>query len=119
MNNYANLSRVDPARVSTGYAGQTYFHLLGGGAQPLMLISVIIVSECLLLTPKVTSATKPVKVISGGLFSGEWERFVGAVGMIIGAQDFCAQLYKDNLSFTTTPALSEGELFLPSNCKLY
>lgn len=111
MKNFANLSRVDPSIVSTGHAGQSFFHLLGGGAQPLLFTSVIIVSECMLLSPKITPTTKPIKVISGSLISGEWERFVGAVGMVIGAEDFAAQLFKDNLSFTTTPALAEGEPF--------
>jgi hypothetical protein len=49
-----------------------------------------------------------MKVISGALIEGEWERFVGGIGMVIHEHEFRAQLYKDNLSFNTLPANFEG-----------
>lgn len=110
MGFYANLSRTDPALISTTFTSQQYFHVLGGGVRPLIFTSAIIVSECHLHFPKTFTAAKPTKVISGGLFAGEWERFVGAVGMVIGAQNFGAQLFKDNLSFSTSAALTDGKI---------
>ena len=73
----------------------------------MIFISVILVHECCLLQPKTSVNTKPIKCISGGLIEGEWERFVGAIGMVIHEQEFKAQLFRDNLSFTTTP-FTEG-----------
>ena len=54
---------------------------------------------------------KPVKAVSGALIEGEWECFVGAIGMVIHERDFRAQLFKDNLSFTTTFA-TDGDPFI-------
>jgi hypothetical protein len=110
--NFANLSRVDPAIISTGHLGHTYLHLLQGGARPLIFTSVIVVDSCHLLEAKPAPNSKPVKAIAGSLLEGEWERLIGCIGMIIHEHDFKAQLYKDNLSFTTAPSTAEGESFL-------
>jgi hypothetical protein len=110
-NNFANLSRVDPALISTGHLGQTYLHLLRGGARALTFTSVIIVDSCHLVEPKPAPNSKPVKAISGAVIEGEWERLVGAIGMVIRERDFKAQLFKDNLSFTTAPSTADGNFF--------
>jgi hypothetical protein len=102
--NFANLSRADPAIISTGYLGQTYLHLLTGGPRALTFTSVIIVDSCHLVEAKPASNSKPVKAISGALIEGEWERLIGAIGMVLRERDFKAQLFKDNLSFTTAPS---------------
>ena len=103
-NNFANLSRVDPALISTGHLGQTYFHLLRAGAKAITFTSVIIVDSCHLFEAKPAPNSKPVKAISGALIEGEWERLIGAIGMVLHERDFKAQLFKDNLSFTTAPS---------------
>ncbi len=72
----------------------------------MMFTSVIVVNESFLEQPKITGNGKAFKVIDGALHAGEYERFVGAIGMIIGEQEFRAQLLMDNLSFTTAFATS-------------
>lgn len=66
----------------------------------MIFTSVVVVNESFLEQPKITGNGKAFKVIDGALHAGEYERFVGAIGMIIGEQEFRAQLYMDNLSFT-------------------
>ena len=100
---YFNLSREDPALVSTGSFGRNYFHAVGD-ATALIFTSVIVVNTCYLAEPKISDNMKPVKVIEGALLEGEWERFVGAIGMIMGEDEFRAQLFKDYLSFSTIVA---------------
>jgi hypothetical protein len=100
---YANLSCDDPANISTGAFGRSFFHSVAG-AIPTIFTSVILVDSCFLDEPKVGGNTKPIKVIQGALLSGEWERYVGAIGMVTGEAEFRAQLYKDFLSFSTTAA---------------
>jgi hypothetical protein len=92
--------------VSTGAGGKTYFHMLGGGIRPMMFTSVIVVNESFIEQPKISGNGKMFKVIDGALHAGEYERFVGAIGMIIGEQEFRGQLLMDNLSFTTAFATS-------------
>jgi hypothetical protein len=99
---FANLSRIDPALVSTGVNGKNYLHPVGNGSHPIVFTSVIVVDECHLIRPKSSANNKPFKMIGGKVFSGEWERLVGCIGMILGIRDFKAQLFKDVLSFTTT-----------------
>lgn len=88
--------------MSTGLNGQTYFHLCGK-QRALVCVSAIIVDESHILEAKTSQNIKPIKSISGALIEGEWERFVGTIGMVIHERNFKAQLFRDNLSFTTTP----------------
>jgi len=112
--NFANLSRVHPAILSTGHLGHSYLHLLGGGSRALTFTSVIVVDTSYLLEAKPTLNSKPVKAITGALIDGEWERLIGAIGMVLHERDFKAQLFKDNLSFTTAPSNADGRFaFLP------
>lgn len=107
---FVNLSRIDPAIVSTGFNGSKCFHR-PGSPNPIVFTSVILVSTCDLINPKSVANSKPVKAISGALFEGEWERFVGAIGMVIWEREFRGQLFKDNLSFTTSPQMDGKFLF--------
>jgi hypothetical protein len=107
-NNMANLSRVDPAMISSGHLGQTYFHQLHTPGKASIFTSVILVDACNLYEPKHMPNSKPIKSISGTLIEGEWERFVGAIGMVLHTRDFKAQLFRDNLSFTTAPSNVDG-----------
>jgi len=91
---------VDPAHLSTGQIGRNFFHDVGGSL-PTLFTSVIVVNTCYLDEPKVPGFGKPFKVIDGALIEGEWERFVGATGMVLGAEEFKGQLFKDYLSFST------------------
>jgi hypothetical protein len=108
---FVNLSRVDPAIVSTGFNGSKCFHR-PGSPTPIIFTSVIYVSTCDLITPKSVANSKPVKSISGAFLEGEWERFVGAIGMVIWEREFKGQLFKDNLSFTTSPQMDGTLIFL-------
>jgi hypothetical protein len=110
----ANLSRNDPAMLSVGDGGKTYIHLLTGSVRPMIFTSVIVVSQCHLVEAKTAGTGRTYKVIDGSLLAGEYERFVGAIGMILGVSEYRAQLYMDNLSFTTafsSPENGESILF--------
>jgi hypothetical protein len=109
--NSANLSRVDPAKISTGHLGQTYFHLLNTPGTASIFTSVILVDTCNLHEPKHMPNSKPFKSITGTLIEGEWERLVGAIGMVLHIRDFKAQLFRDNLSFTTAPSNVDGDFY--------
>jgi hypothetical protein len=106
----ANLSRVDPAFVSTGLHGKKHFHRVGND-QPLLFLSVVKVDQCYLADGRTTSIGKLQKIVRGTLLEGEFERFVGAIGMVIREQDFKAQLYKDVLDFSTFMAFDEKSMF--------
>jgi hypothetical protein len=99
MGKFVNLARVDPARISTG-VGRSFFHRVGGGPA-MVFVSVIVVKECYLDKPKASSNGKLQKIIEGACIEGEWERLVGAIGQIIHAREYKAQLYLDNLTFGT------------------
>jgi len=96
----ANLSRVDPALVSTGLHGKKHFHHVGNDS-PFTFCSVIHVDDCNLDEGRTTSNDKLQKIIKGSLMEGEFERFVGAIGMIIGQRLYNAQLFRDVLTFST------------------
>lgn len=96
----ANLSRIDPAVVSTGLHGKKHFHRVGDD-HPFTFCSVIRVDSCYLDEGRTTGSGKLQKVIKGSMMEGEFERLVGAVGMIIGERQYNAQLYKDVLDFST------------------
>lgn len=97
---FANLSRTDPVRISTGVGSSTYFHAVGGGT-PIVFLSTIVIKDCSLQAAKISSAGRSQKIIEGACIEGEWERLVGAIGHIIHARKFKAQLYLNNLSFAT------------------
>jgi hypothetical protein len=88
---------------------QKYFHQCGA-ASAAVFVSTILVDSCNLIEPRALQNTKPTKVISGALIEGEWERLVGAIGMIVHEREFKGQLFRDNISFTTTPAI-DGKYF--------
>lgn len=52
---------------------------------------------------------KMQKVIAGACIAGEWERLVGAIGMVIHQREFKAQLAQDNLSFSTAYSSSSSD----------
>ena len=97
---FMNISRADPAKISTGSHGKKHFHGIRSD-QPLVFTSVVIVDLCCLEDGRTTAAGKLQKIIKGSLLGGEFERFVGNIGMIIRARTFSAQLYKDILDFST------------------
>jgi hypothetical protein len=107
---FSNLSRVDPARVSIGHNGAKHFHL-PGVPTPIVFMSVIVVATSDLLEPKLYANSKPSKGISGALVGGEWERFVGTIGMVLHEREFKGQLFKDHLSFSTAPLSAECKCF--------
>ena len=77
-----------------------------------MFTSVIVVDQCYLDEGKTTSTGKLQKILKGSLLEGEFERFVGNIGMVIHSRDFSAQLYKEVLDFSTYMEFGDtGELF--------
>lgn len=98
---------MDPRRLMINQISQPFIHRLDA-SRPIILTSVMLVSDCHLINLKTSSNTKPQKVISGGIFEGEWERLVGAIGMIAHVTDYKAQLYMDKLSFSTAPQQGDG-----------
>jgi hypothetical protein len=95
-----NLSRVDPAFVSTRMHGKRHFHRVGND-QPLLCTSVVVVDQCHLNEGKITAQGKLQKVVKASLLEGEFKRLIGVIGMIIREREFKGQLYKDILDFTT------------------
>ena len=75
-----------------------------------MFITPIKVNECFLQTPKFGNNNKPSRFISGGLFSGEFERAIGAIGMILNKTEFGGQYYLDCLSFSTSMPSAAGKI---------
>jgi hypothetical protein len=105
------LSRTDPAKVSTGFGSQTYFHTVGGSG-PLTFVSTIRVGECHLVDPKTNPNGKVLKLIEGALIEGEWERLVGVIGQVLNKPEYKAQILAGYVSFATAFASSEsGRLF--------
>jgi hypothetical protein len=96
----ANLSHVNPAEVSTGLHGKKHFHRVGDD-HPFTFCSVIHVDSCYLDEARTTGNGKLQKVIKGSMMEGEFERLVGAIGMIISECQYNGQLYKDVLDFST------------------
>jgi len=107
---YRNLSRIDPATISTGVGSSTYFHAVGGSS-PYVFTSLVLVNACHLNEPRTSSAGKTQKVIEGACIEGEWERLVGCVGQIIHAREFKGQVQAGNLSFTTAFASAGNHAF--------
>jgi hypothetical protein len=107
--NFGNLSRMDPTKLSISQISQPFIHTIGS-SRPIVLVSAILVSDCYLVNPKTSGNAKPQRVITGGIFEGEWERLVSAIGMVTHTTDFKAQLYMDKLSFTSAPFQKDGRL---------
>jgi hypothetical protein len=76
---------------------------------PIIFTSVVIVDSSHLFEPKVMGNGKMQKVIAGACIAREWERLVGAIGMVIHQREFKAQLAQDNLSFSTTYSSSSSD----------
>lgn len=96
-----NLSRSDPAKISTGFGSQTYFHAVGGSG-PLTFISTIRVGDCHLIDPKPNPNGRMQRLIEGALVEGEWERLVGAIGQVINKSEYKAQIQAGYVSFATS-----------------
>ncbi|KAH7907846.1 hypothetical protein BJ138DRAFT_1209902 [Hygrophoropsis aurantiaca] len=77
---FVNLSRVDPAILSTKH--------LGNGSQLAMCVSVIVVTECFIGKPGKTQNGNPKKEITGYFLAQEFERFAGVTGAVFGCQSF-------------------------------
>ena len=105
--NFRNLSRTDPATISTGVGSANYFHAVGSG-DPYIFTSVVRVKGCNLEEPRITANGKNQKVLEGACIEGEWERLVGAVGQIIHEQEYKGQLQAGCLSFGTSISSAES-----------
>jgi hypothetical protein len=116
VRNYKNLSRIDPAVVSTGIGSSKYFHPVGGGA-PYIFTSLILVSSCHLDVPHVSSSGRSQKLVEGACIEGEYERLVGCIGQIIRLREFKSQTSAGNISFTT--AFSQANNSMSFRCSLY
>ncbi|KIM74689.1 hypothetical protein PILCRDRAFT_14243 [Piloderma croceum F 1598] len=101
VNGILNLSQSDPAKISTGFGSQTYFHAVGGSG-PFTFISTIRVSECYLIDPKPSANGKTQRLIEGALVEGKWEQLVGAIGQVINKLEYKAQIQAGYLSFSTS-----------------
>jgi len=96
-----NLSRCDPAKVSTGHGSQNHFHPNVGGS-PYTLVSTVTVGACHLMEPKANVGNgKSQKLMEGRMIEGEYERLVGAIGHIINKAEFKSQFYGGFISFAT------------------
>jgi hypothetical protein len=100
---YRNLSRVDPATISTGIGSQTHFHAIGGGG-PLVFVSTVSVAACHLIEPMTQPNGRDQKWIEGALVEGEWERLVGCIGQIINQDEYKGPVAAGYISFATALA---------------
>ncbi|KIM72506.1 hypothetical protein PILCRDRAFT_16086 [Piloderma croceum F 1598] len=75
-----NLSCSDPAKLSTGFGSQTYFHATGGSG-PLTFVSA--------------------RLIEGTVIEGEWDRLVAVIGHVINQVEYKAQVQARYVSFAT------------------
>jgi hypothetical protein len=107
--NYKNLSRINPAVISTGIGSSNYFHPVGGGA-PYIFTSLILVSSCHLDEPKTSSTGRTLKLVEGACIEGEYERLVGCIGQIIHLREFKGQIAGGNISFTTAFATAQNSM---------
>lgn len=105
---FANLSREDPAKLSIYQNGANYIHPVGNSAAPLVFTSVGISGKCNLYEPRMVG-TKAVKAINVVIISGESERLVGAIGMILNETEYKAQLYGSELTFSTSYSFGSGQ----------
>jgi hypothetical protein len=105
-----NLSRSDPAKLSTGFGSQTYFHATGGSG-PLTFVSAVRVGECHLIEPKSNSNGKIQRLIEGAVIEGEWDRLVAVIGHVINQVEYKAQVQAGYVSFATAlTSPDHGEL---------
>jgi hypothetical protein len=95
-----NLSRSDPAKLSTGFGSQTYFHATGGGG-PLTFVSAVRVGECHLIDPKTSANGRIQRLIEGAVIAGEWDRLVAVIGHVINQVEYKAQIQAGYVSFAT------------------
>jgi hypothetical protein len=95
------LSHADPAKISTSFGSQTYFHAVGGSS-PLTFVSTVRVGNCYLMEPKSSNNGKIQKLMEGAVLEGEWERLVGVIGQVINKTDFKSQIQAGYVSFVTT-----------------
>jgi hypothetical protein len=96
-----NLSRSDPAKLSTGFGSQTYIHAVGGSA-PLSFVSTVLVGKCHLIDPKTAPNGRSQKLIEGIGIEGEWDRLIGVVGQVINRTQYKAPVEAGYVSFSTT-----------------
>ena len=108
---YGNLSRMDPALVTTGLNGRTDFRSVRAGGSPKLFTSVGETGECHLEEPKMTGVQRLQRILSVSILAGEYERFVGAVGMISNLHIFAAQMKADYLDFTSAMDFSKPGQF--------
>ena len=100
MGGVRNLSRSDPAKLSTGFGSQTYFHATGGSG-PLTFVSAVRVGECHLIDPKTSANGRIQRLIEGAVIAGEWDRLVAVIGHVINQVEFKAQIQAGYVSFAT------------------
>lgn len=96
--NIVNLSRVDPATLSTSQNSV----VLHGNLSPVTCLSLIRVTESHLDTPKqMGSLDRYYKGITGIMLSYEWERMVSVIGMIYSMNNYYGPIYANTVSFST------------------
>jgi hypothetical protein len=116
LQNYKNLSRINPVVISTGVGNSTYFHPVSGGA-PYIFTSLILVSSCYLDVPKTSNTGRTQKYVEGACIEGEYERLVGCIGQIIHSREFKGQIAGGNISFAT--AFATGNNCMSFLCLSY
>lgn len=101
--NMGNLSRIDPAMVSTGGGVPYFFSLPSGGLKFMMFTSVGVVGACNIKEPYAMGSQGRIrKQITLSLFGGEHERLVGAIGMVTNQPQYGFPISGDFIEFSTT-----------------
>ncbi|KAH7906136.1 hypothetical protein BJ138DRAFT_1117846 [Hygrophoropsis aurantiaca] len=100
---FVNLSRVDPAALTTKQIGKNKYvsFALGNGAQMAMCVSVIVVVESFVGLPGKTPGGGPKKEITGYFLTQEFERFAAVAGAVFGHQRFWTHMVDNAFKFGT------------------
>lgn len=107
---WVNLSRVDPALISTGKGFNYFFGLSSQGTKFMKFISVGLVGAYHLYEPYAIAHNRFRKQISIALFGGEHERFIGAMEMITNQERYGLSLVDDYVEFSTAMSMPGGDL---------
>lgn len=113
---FGNLARMDPAMLTVTTPKSRHITLAGGGSNPMVFVSLVIVRECHLDEYR-SKLGRASKVLVGIPLRGWFERLVCCIGSVYGEEEFGAQIYKEAIDFTTMT--TTGEIDLMSVVKSY
>ncbi|KAH7905813.1 hypothetical protein BJ138DRAFT_1118140 [Hygrophoropsis aurantiaca] len=100
---FVNLSRVDPAILTSKLIGKAWYvsFALGLASQLAMCVSVVVINECYIGLPARHAGGTVRKEITGYFITQEFERFAGAAGAVYNIDQFSIFAADDAFKFGT------------------